>query len=273
MLDYNSNKVTLDDIVFEYRNKNYGAYLLRKMYDDHILKALLVAGLGFALAIAGPVLYDNLKPEPEAEVIEQIKEVKLAPPPPIDPKTPPPPPMPSSPPPPQVSTVKFLPPEVKPDELVKDEEPPKQEELVKAVASTETAKGDPEADPNQLVVEPGNGEGTVVAAPVEEEVFTVVEQQPTFPGGQDKMLEFLGKNIKYPYAATKAEIQGRVFVEFIVAPDGHLKDFKIVRGIGYGCDEEALRVAKMMPDWTPGKQAGRAVPVKLVIPVLYRLAN
>lgn len=108
---------------------------------------------------------------------------------------------------------------------------------------------------------------------IEENPITVVEKQPAFPGGTDKKLEFLSKNIKFSTNAASAEVNGRVYIEFVVAPDGHLKDFKIVRGIGYGCDEEALRVAKTMPDWIPGKQAGRAVPVKEVIPVLYRMAN
>ena len=272
MLDYNSKNVTLDDIVFEDRNKAYGAYLIRKMYDNHILRALAIAGSVFVVALAGPVLYERFKPAPEVEVEEKITEVKLTQPPPIDPKVPPPPPMPAAPPPPSVTTVKFLPPEIKEDDKVIEEEPPKQKDLEKAVAGVENVKGDSTADPNQLVIDQ-SGTGTGVIAPPEEEVFTVVEQSAEFPGGQAKMLEFLQKNIKYPYQAVKAEITGRVYVEFIVNPDGKLSDVHVARGIGYGCDEEAVRVVKMMPDWSPPKQAGRAVKQKMIIPVKYALTT
>ncbi|MES2388777.1 MAG: TonB family protein [Bacteroidota bacterium] len=261
MLDYNSKNITLDDIVFENRNKTYGAYLIRKLYDDNVLKALAIAGTLFVLAIAGPIVYASLKPVEEAPVEEIVREVNLAPP----------PPMPSAPPPPQVTTVKFLPPEIKPDEEVK-EDPPKQEELVKAVAGTESVKGDSTADPNTLVIEPGDG-GNGVIAPPAEEIFTVVEQPASFPGGPEEMMKFLKKNIKYPYRAQKAEVSGRVFVEFVVGQDGKIRDIKVARGIGYGCDEEAIRVVGMMPDWSPPKQAGRNVSQKMIIPVNYKLGD
>lgn len=266
----------MDDIVFAGRNQSYGAYVLRKIYDDMILRAFGISLLVFLLAITGPIIVELLTPEPEVEVVEEIKiDPKLLPPPPIDPKTPPPPKVEiTAPPPPPVTTIKFIPPTIVPDEEVKDDDPPKQEELVKAVAGAENREGNPDADPNQIIVDnPGDGKegGIGVAPPAEEEVFMVVEQQPTFPGGDEALFKFITKNIKYPYQAQKAEVQGTVFVEFIVNSDGHLSDFKILKGQGFGLDEEAMRVIKMSPDWVPGKNGGKAVKVRVQVPIKFRL--
>jgi periplasmic protein TonB len=136
MLDYNSPKVTLDDIVFEDRNKVYGAYILRKKYDDSVVRALILAGTVFTLAVTSPLIWSLVKPsgidEKPTEVVVDL--AKLPPPPPSNPKLPPPPPMPSAPPPPAVKTIKFTPPEVAPDEEV-IEEPPKLDEIKKAAIS------------------------------------------------------------------------------------------------------------------------------------------
>lgn len=276
MLDYQSNKVSLEDIIFEYRNKAYGAYELRTKYQKRSILASFWAIVILFLILVGPVVIGKIQDAlSKTEEVEEISvETKLAPPPPLDPNTPPPPPPPpasAAPPPPKVSTVRFLPPEVAKDEEVK-EEIIKNDELKEAVASTETVQGDPNADPNEVVVEgtPG-GTGTVVEAPVEEEVLSVVEEMPEFPGGQEKMIAFLAKSIKYPQQAIRSEKQGRVYVQFIVSSNGELTNFEVVRGVGFGLDEEALRASKLMPNWKPGKQGGRAVKVKCVIPVEFKL--
>jgi protein TonB len=106
---------------------------------------------------------------------------------------------------------------------------------------------------------------------VEAEVFTIVEQMPSFPGGDAKMYEYLGKNIKYPQIARETGIQGRVFVNFVVEPDGSVSNVKVLRGIGGGCDEEAMRVVKGMPKWSPGKQRGKTVRVSYTLPVVFKL--
>lgn len=93
-------------------------------------------------------------------------------------------------------------------------------------------------------------------------VFTVVEKQPEFPGGTKEMAKFLESNIQYPAAAREARVHGKVFISFIILDDGDVSDIKVTKGIGHGCDEEAVRVASMMPKWTPGKQNGRPVAVK-----------
>ena len=105
----------------------------------------------------------------------------------------------------------------------------------------------------------------------EHEVYQIVEQMPEFPNGQEALMLYIAKQIKYPAEAKKAGAQGRVFVGFIVEPDGSLSDFKVLRGIGYGCDEEALRLVKSMPKWKPGMQRGKAVRVQYLVPVNFRL--
>lgn len=106
---------------------------------------------------------------------------------------------------------------------------------------------------------------------VEQEIFKIVEEMPSFPGGEAKLMEFVGKNIKYPQIARETGIQGRVFVNFVVEPDGSVSNVSVLRGIGGGCDEEAMRVVKSMPKWKPGKQRGKAVRVQYMLPVNFRL--
>lgn len=106
---------------------------------------------------------------------------------------------------------------------------------------------------------------------VEAEIFTVVEEMPEFPGGPAKMMEFIQKNVKYPMLARESDIQGRVFVDFVVEPDGSITNVKILRGIGGGCDEEAIRVVESMPKWKPGKQRGSAVRVSFRAPIIFKL--
>ena len=106
---------------------------------------------------------------------------------------------------------------------------------------------------------------------VETEIFQIVEEMPQFPGGDAKLLEYVATHIKYPQIARETGIQGRVFVGFVVEPDGSVSNVKILRGIGGGCDEEAMRVIKSLPKWKPGKQRGKAVRVSYQIPVLFKL--
>lgn len=106
---------------------------------------------------------------------------------------------------------------------------------------------------------------------VEQEIFTIVESMPEFPGGQQAMLEFIARNIKYPPLARESGIQGRVFVNFVVEPDGSVSNVKVIRGIGGGCDEEAVRVVQSMPKWIPGRQRGKPVRVSFNLPVRFTL--
>ena len=107
--------------------------------------------------------------------------------------------------------------------------------------------------------------------PQEKVIFQVVEQMPEFPGGMQKAMEFLAKNIKYPVAAQEAKIEGRVIVQFVVERDGSVSDVKVMRGVNPELDAEAIRVVSMMPKWIPGKQRGKAVAVKYTMPIMFRL--
>ena len=174
-----------------------------------------------------------------------------------------------------MSTTAFLPPEIKEDtEVPPDVEPPKQTELVDAQAGKETVVGDPNAV-EIVAIEEGTGkkreEVIEVKPAAKEEVFTVVEQAAQFPGGDAEMYKFLSKNIKYPAAAQRANVQGKVFLSFVVSPDGSISDIQVQKGLGFGCDEEAIRVVKSMPRWKPGRQSGRAVKSRFNLPISFVL--
>ena len=113
-------------------------------------------------------------------------------------------------------------------------------------------------------------------APEEEnvdEVFTIVEESATFPGGIQAFYTYLGKELNYPRQAQRMGIEGRVFVQFVVERDGSLTDIQVVKGIGAGCDEEAVRVLKQSPKWKPGKQRGKPVRQKMIQNILFKFAN
>ncbi|WP_138990485.1 energy transducer TonB [Larkinella sp. C7] len=266
------NVASLDDIVFENRNKLYGAYDLRQVYQRSANRALWLGIALFWAALATPTLYNRLKP---AETPDQfMKEVTLEdirtlpqeePPIVIPPKVEIPV---------QLPTVRNLPPEVV-TEAPDDVTVPTVEDLEDKVSSDKTQEG----DPNALDVIEAPTE-TAGPAPVEksieverkpDEVFLKVEQDPQFPGGMRKMAEFLEKNLRYPPAASRAGISGKVYLQFVVNTDGSIVDVSVVKGIGFGCDEEALRVAKKMPPWQPGKQSGRPVRVRFTLPVVFAL--
>jgi protein TonB len=99
----------------------------------------------------------------------------------------------------------------------------------------------------------------------EPDIFTVVEEMPSFPGGEEALFQYLAEAIKYPPLARDAGIKGKVYVSFVVKEDGSVKDVKVLRGIGGGCDEEALRVVHKMPRWNPGRQRGKAVSVQYTL--------
>lgn len=105
----------------------------------------------------------------------------------------------------------------------------------------------------------------------EQQIFTVVEAMPSYPGGEEAMRRYLSESIEYPQMARESGIQGRVFVTFVVERDGNITDVQILRGIGGGCDEEALRVIKNMPKWAPGKQRGKPVRVQFNMPIMFKL--
>lgn len=110
-----------------------------------------------------------------------------------------------------------------------------------------------------------------VDLPKDSLIFMVVEDSPQFPGGKDSMKVFIKKNLRYPKRAKRNSIEGTVYLTFVVEKDGSLSNIKILRGIGAGCDEEAMRIVRSMPEWKPGMQRGKPVRVQYNMPVRFRL--
>jgi periplasmic protein TonB len=251
----------MDEIVFEHRNKTYGAYILRKLYPRNVTKALILAviillgGLAYPLASSyyAQKRSKYIEKAASAEFIDMDKPKEEAPPPP-----PPPPPPPAA----LEQKVKFVAPIVTTEEVVEDADIFNQDDLAQTTTNEAVAI-------EEIVVET-----KVEVIEVEEskkEVFTIVEEMPAFPGGEAERNKFLAENIQYPQQATENGIQGTVYVSFVVDSKGNVTDVKILRGIGGGCDEEALRVVKMMPKWHPGKQNGKNVRVLFNMPIYFKL--
>lgn len=166
-----------------------------------------------------------------------------------------PPPPPPPPPPPKL-------------EVVEDEEIIEEEEI--EIQETE-ADEETEIEVPEIIEEPGEVEIEVEEEPEEPEIFMIVEEQAKFPGGDLELMKFVGKKIKYPAIARENNIEGRVIVKFVVNEDGSISQAQVLRDIGGGCGDEALRVIKMMPKWEPGKQRGKAVKVWFTMPVQFKL--
>lgn len=253
-----------NEIVFVGRNHAYGAYALRTNYTRTV--SLVIAGLLVAVSLAWAIkfFYDNKGHEEDlANVNMDVTQIDLTPPP-IDKTEPPPPP---PPPPPVVETIKFVPPVIK-ENAVEDEPPPPQEKLQDTQVSTQTQEGSGDQD---LVVPTEGGNGPVEEKPAE--IFTVVEEMPTFPGGMGELMKYIQKNIQYPQVEKEADIQGTVYVKFVVEANGSISNVEIAKGVkgGANLDKEAMRVVKSMPSWTIGKQNGRPVRVLMNLPIKFQL--
>lgn len=255
-----------EDIVFENRNKAYGAYFIRNIYGKHVVLASLIALLVVAFVLAFPTLAKLLKGE-EEQVVAEMKTIKytdLAAPPPIDKNTPPPPKL--DVPPPVKTIIKFLPPKVTEKEIVEEEKMPTVEEIKENDTGAENIEGTGEVIFDEPVEEVVKEEAD------EDAIFTVVEQQAEFPGGFEALGKFLSKNMKYPAVARRMGIEGSVFVSFVIDKEGKISDLQVIKGISVECDKEALRVIQLMPPWKPGKQNGKAVRCRFVLPIKFKLA-
>lgn len=254
------------DVVFAGRNKNYGAYELRKSNPKNTNRALIYGILFFVLVMSLKTIINKIQGFiPKAEEKVELREVILEPPPEEKKKEIPPP---AEPPKPPNDVVKFPPPIVKPDNEVK-EEPPTVEELKVADPGQKDIKGDPNAE--IVIDEPvGNNDQKAVTEDVNQ-VYTVLEEQPKYPGGIDKFLKYLGENIKYPPADKENNLTGRVVLQFVVERDGTLTDVKAVRGPSQAMMDEAVRVARRSVKWTPGIQNGRKVRAQYTVPINFTL--
>ena len=267
-------KASLNDIVFEGRNKAYGAYVLRRLYQRHVTRTLVIATALFLLLIAFPLISQFLKDRLPKEPKKNLQENVLMDAPPLDDTKPPPPPPPPEappPPPPKLTTIKFTPPVVKKDEEVKKEEVPDQEELKDKTVATVTVKGNTDA-PDLSELASGDGD-KVVEEVVENKVYTYVEQMPTLPGGGGNaaIVAAIQKATKYPALALRNQVEGRIFVSFTVNAQGDVSDVKVVKGLGSGLDEETIRGVKTLPKFIPGKQNGRAVSVSFTVPITFKI--
>ncbi|MFN8306286.1 MAG: energy transducer TonB [Ferruginibacter sp.] len=249
------------DIIFDGKNKEYGAYDLRKSYKKTLTKALIVTGLALLLVLLGTVFAGIVEKNAKKEfkvVDTQMAEVKNEEPPPPPPLPPPPP---TPPPPPEINQVKFTPPKIVKDEEVKPEE--KIEEIKEdQVISTKTVESD---NKTQIVQAPVEEKGTQVVEVKKEDdenkVFTKVEVEAEFPGGQDAWRNYLQKNLNANVPMDNGASGGKytVVVKFIVSRDGSLSDIQCENDPGFGMCQEAVRVIKKTKNWTPAIQNGRNV--------------
>lgn len=265
------------DLVFENRNQAYGAYVLRKSTGKRNVIAILAVIL-LAIACQIGLTLKNIADEAAAKrqamqeavelsALEQKKEAK------VERK--------------EVvrqenvekvvekvkSSVKFTAPEIKKDNEVRPEDEMKsQDEIMSSKLSVGSfdVKGN---DEGGEVLKAKEVIATEPVKPKEEEnkVFDVVEQMPSFPGGNAALMNYLGQNIKYPVIAEENGIQGRVIVQFVVGKDGHISDVRVAKSVDPSLDKEAVRVVRSMPRWIPGKQNGQAVTVRYTLPVTFRL--
>jgi len=264
------------DLVFEGRNKAYGAYRLRKSTTKRNILAMVAVVLLLIVAfiiltvknfvdeqrakvamtqVAELTNYDQ--PKKKAEVKQKKVEVE----------------------PERVvervkSSIKFTAPVIKKDEEVKpDEELKTQDELMstKTAIGTFDVKGNDDANGEILKAKEVIAEPEPPKHEEENKVFDIVEQQPLFPGGPTALMKYLSENTKYPVVAQENGVHGRVTVQFVVEKDGSISDVHVLKGVDPSLDKEAVRVVKSMPRWTPGKQNGITVRVNYRVPVLFRL--
>jgi protein TonB len=267
---------TLDDLLFEYRNKEYGSYYLRKNFGKYLTRSTIIGTGLFTLILGGSFAFTKLNQEARSKdfLVDLTPTILNQSEPPIIEIPEEIPPKPLDEPPPEIAQEKFLPPEPKKDEAVTIEEPPPTaEKLETAAISNKTVEG--EAVKDVFAPPPPPKVVALVKAEDPDEIkdFVGVEQQPEFPGGDIEMRKFLSRNVQYPAAAQRGNISGRVVVQFVVERDGSIGATKILKSIGFGCDEEAVRVIKAMPKWNPGKQNGKAVRVYFTLPVTYTLQD
>ena len=265
------------DVVFEGRNKSYGAYELRKLAPRATNIGVLVASSFFVVALLAPSISKYLGLSSNEVYVEEFieHEVVLAEPPPVNEEEPPPPP-PQEPPPPKTDMVRMPQMAVVPSEMVQDEEPPTVEALKLADPGSKTIAGDPNAD---IRIDLPVGEGKIDAQVTEtggSEVIPMefIEIRPIpAEGSENGFREWIGNNYRYPPAALDAGVKGILEVTFVVERDGSLTDIKVKRDLGFGTAEEAIRLFKTAKKWKPGVQNGRPVRVQYTVPINLSVQN
>jgi protein TonB len=270
--DINLTSQKWNDIIFERRNKDYGAYEIRQSSSKrHIIAFLLIIVLVTFIAFL-PLLIEtvvsatrradnisessilaNLK-----ELEDQIQEKDI-----IREETAPPPP-------PLKSTIQFTAPEIVESNELDENEMKSQEELTESKVQISVATVEGTDDEHGIDIADLE-KHKIIAEEKEEKVYEFVEQSPEFPGGAKELLEYLSKNVRYPAIAIENNIQGRVTVRFVVDTKGNISDVTILKGVDPSLDKEAIRLVKSMPQWIPGKTNGRAVKVYFNVPINFQL--
>jgi protein TonB len=247
------------DIVFENRNKDYGAYLVRTGYEKSLGTAVLISSLILLTVLFLPVIIRFLSPGEKITVTKtKTTVVDLGIPPAIDTKRPVPPTL--SLPPANKKVLKFTPPLLTHEQV--HEELPENETIKK----TQTGEVNEDGGESQLTGTDNSVEGNG-----EDAIYTIVDKAAEFPGGPVIMGRFLAKNMRYPQEARRAGLEGVVHVSFIVGKNGLITDIEIVKGLSPECDAEALTVVRMMPRWRPAHQNGVPVRSRLVLPLRFKL--
>lgn len=259
------------EVVFEGRNKAYGAYDLRKLSPRATNIGLLVASLAFVVGVIAPQIPKWIGVTPQEEVKEVFieQEVTLAEPPPINEEEPQLPP-PQEPPPPRRDQVRMPEMAVTPAELVQDEEPPTVEVLKLADPGSQTIAGDPNA---ALRIDLPVGEGALDSEVTERGTGDAIDFEaveiPPIPaeGSLDAFRKWVNMSYRYPQGAMDAGVDGLVEVSFVIDRDGSIIDIEIKRDLGFGTGQEAVRLLKSARKWKPGVQNGRAVKVSYTLPI------
>jgi protein TonB len=253
-----NNAPAFDDIVFEDRNKEYGAYSLRKRYNRNVSIALLVGILVISTAIITPYLNakasENRSKRAERQVEIKMENLdtpheQVAPP-------PPPPPPPTD----VVQQQKYVPPQVV--DSIKPED-------VKQLMTADQAQT--EVTNKEVVEVQQQVKEEVQEEEVEQAPFVVVEEMPTFPGGDVELLNYIAAHTQYPEIAKENNIQGKVIVRFCVTAKGGVNQVSVLKGVDPELDKEAIRVVQTLPPFKPGKQGGKPVPVWYMVPIAFTL--
>lgn len=255
------------EIIFQGKNKEYGAYQMRQQSDKRHNRSMIIITVVAIIGFSAPTLIEMVKPKKAAEKMTEVtqlstfkkaevkNDIKKA--------------GPVEPPPALKTTVKFTAPVIKKDEEVNENEEIKsQEELMTAKGSISIAdvKGNDDLHGADIADIKQN-----VTQEEPEKIWDVIEQNPEFPGGYEELMKFLSTNIKYPAIAAENGIQGKVILQFVVSKTGAISDIVVVRSLDPSCDREAIRVVRMLPKWIPGKQNGENVNVRYTLPVSFTL--
>jgi len=252
------------ELVFDDRNKEYGAYDLRKHYSRNLLMAMSIAFFGVTVLFVGHGILFKHAP---TDVYRIVPDIPIIPPATIKPHEIIPPRVEPARPHTTVSTVKYPILKITPDKEA--ENPPKITELQTTAIGSQTVKGKPGDDVVDIPDGPGTGTIQKVTEDNTPKDMYSVEVLPEPVGGSAAWAKFLRKNIHYPAIASEEGKQGKVFLSFIVEKDGHISNVVVERGAGYGLDEEAARVLRMAPKWKPGIQNGQPVRVKFSMPITF----